>query len=153
MELRFLRSYHRKNSVRDKVLGKSGCIQIQREANAKGWVWAITEGESDSCEMWRDYFLFSSVLFSCSVVSDSLWPHGLQYTRLPLPSPIPGACSNSCPSSRWCHPTISSSVVPFSCLQSFPALGSFPVSWFFTLGGQNFGASVSESVPPVNIQD
>ena len=94
-----------------------------------------------------------SVQFSRSVMSDPLWPHGLQHARLPCPSPAPGACSNSCPSSRWCHPTISSSVVPISCLQSFPALGSFPVSWFFTLGGQNFGASVSESVPPVNIQD
>ena len=65
-----------------------------------------------------------SVQFSCSVMSDSLWPHGLQHTRLPCPSPTPGACSNSCPSSWWCHPTISSSVIPFSsCLQSFPASG------------------------------
>ena len=76
---------------------------------------------------------FSSVQFSLSVVSDSLRPHGLQHTRLPCPSPTPGACSNSCPLSRWCHPTISSSVVPFSsCPQSFPASGSFPMSQFFT---------------------
>ena len=66
--------------------------------------------------------------FSYSVLSDSLWPHGLQHARLPCPSPKPGACSNSCLSSRWCHPTISSSVVPFFCLQSFPASGSFPMS-------------------------
>ena len=66
--------------------------------------------------------------FNYSVLSDSLWPHGLQHARLPCPSPKPGACSNSCLSSRWCHPTISSSVVPFLCLQSFPASGSFPMS-------------------------
>ena len=69
--------------------------------------------------------------FSHSVVSDSLWPHGLQHARLPCPSPTSGACSNSCPSCRWCYPTISSSVVPFSCLHSFPASGSFPMSQFF----------------------
>ena len=77
-------------------------------------------------------------------MSDSLWPHGLQHTRLPCPSPSPGACSNSCPFSWWCHPTISSSVVPFSsCLQSFPASGSFPMSWFFASGGQSIGVSAS----------
>ena len=87
------------------------------------------------------YSLFSSVQFSCSVMSDSLRPHGPQHARLPCPSPTPGVCSNSCSSSRWCHPTISSSVVPFSsCLQSFPASGSFPVSQFFTSGGQSIGA-------------
>ena len=82
--------------------------------------------------------------FSCSVMSDSLQPHGLQHARPPCPSPSPGAYSNSCPSSRWCHPTISSSVVPFSsCPQSFPASGSFPVSQFFASGGQRIGASAS----------
>ena len=82
------------------------------------------------------------VQFCPSVMSDSLWPHELHHTRLPCPSPIPGACSNSCPSSWWCHPTISSSVVPYSfCLQSFPALGSFPMSQFFTSGGQSIGVS------------
>ena len=92
-------------------------------------------------------------LFSCSVVSNSLRPHGLEYTRLPIPSPSPGACSNSCPSSRWCHPTISSCVIPFSsCLQSFPASGSFPMSWLFVLGGQSTGASASASVLLMNIQ-
>ena len=95
-----------------------------------------------------------SVQFSRSVVSDSLRPYGLLHARPPYPSPIPGACSNSCPSSWWCHPTISSSVVPFSSrLQSFPASGSFPMSQFFTSGGQIIGVSVSASVFPMNIQD
>ena len=95
-----------------------------------------------------------SAQFSHSVVSNSLWPHGLQHTRLPCPSPAPGACSNSYPLSRLCHPTISSSVIPFfSCLQSFPASGSFPVSQCFTSGGQSNGTSASESVLPMNIQD
>ena len=86
-------------------------------------------------------------------MSDSLQPHGLQHTRPPCSSPTPGAYSNSCPLSRRCHPTISSSVVPFSsCLQSFPASGSFPVSWLFALGGQSSGASASASVLPMNIQ-
>ena len=79
--------------------------------------------------------------FSRSVMSHSLWPHGLQHTRPPHPSPNPGVYSNSYPLSWWCHPTISSSVVPFfSCLQSFPASGSFPVSQLFTIGGQSIGA-------------
>ena len=92
--------------------------------------------------------------FSRSVMSNSLQPHGLQHARLPCPSPTTGACSNSCPSSRWCHPTISSSAVPFSsCPQSFPASKSFPVSQFFTSGGQSFGVLASASVLPMNIQD
>ena len=96
----------------------------------------------------------SSIQLSHSVMSSSLWPNGLQHTRLLCPSPTPRACSNSCPSSWWCHPTISSSVVPFSsCLQSFPASGSFPMSQFFTSGGQNIGVSASVSVLPMNIQD
>ena len=93
----------------------------------------------------------NSVQLSCSVVSNSLWPHGLKPS---YPSPTPGACSNSCPLSRRCHPTVSSSVVPFSsCLQSFPASGSFPMSQFFASGGQSFGVSASASVLPMNIQD
>ena len=92
------------------------------------------------------------VQFSRSIMSDSLWHHGLQYARLPCLSPTPRTCSNSWPSSRWCHPTISSSVSPFSCLQPFPALGSFPVSQFFTSGDQSIGASASASVLPMNIQ-
>ena len=95
-----------------------------------------------------------SVQFSRSVMSDSLWPHGLQHTRLPCPSPTPGACSDSRPSSRWCHPTISSSVVPFSFqLQSFPALGSFPMSQSFASCGQSIEVSASASAVPMNIQD
>ena len=94
------------------------------------------------------------LLLSHSVMSDSLWPHGLQHTRPSCPSPTPRACSNSCALSQWCHPTISSSVVPFSsCLQSFPASESFPVSHFFTSGGQSIGVSASTSVLPMNIQD
>ena len=93
-----------------------------------------------------------TVKFSCSVVSDSLRPHGLQHARIPCPSPTPGACSNSCPSSRWCHPTISSSVDPFSsCLQSFPAAGSFLTSQFFASGGQSIEVSASASVLSMNI--
>ena len=91
--------------------------------------------------------------FSHSVVSDSLWPHGLQHARHPCPSPTTRTYSNSCPSSQWCHLTISSSVAPFSCLQSFPALGSFPVSQFFASGSQSIGVSASASVLPMNIQD
>ena len=91
--------------------------------------------------------------FSCSVVSNSLRPHGLQHVKLPCPSPTPGACSNSCPLSLWCHPTIWSSVILFSCLQFFPASGSFLMNDFFASGGQSIGASASASVLPVNIQD
>ena len=94
------------------------------------------------------------LLFSCSVLSDSLWPHGLQHARPPCPSPNPGAYSNSCPLSQWCHPTISSSVIAFpSHLQSFPASGCFPMSQFFASGGQSNEVSASASVPPMNIQD
>ena len=95
----------------------------------------------------------SLVQFSCSVVSDSLRPHGLQNARLHCPSPTPRACSNSCPLSQWCHLTISSSVVPFSCLQSFPASRTLPMSQFFTSGCQSIGVSASASVLPINIQD
>ena len=95
-----------------------------------------------------------SVQFSHSVMSDSLRLYGLQYARLSCPSPTPGAYSNSCPLSWWCHPTISSSVIPFSSrLQSFPASGSFPKSQLFASGGQSTGVSASVSVPPMNLQD
>ena len=103
------------------------------------WIWA-----GDRC----------SLSFSLSVVSDSLRPHGLQHTTVPCPSPSPRAYSNSCPSSRWCHSTIWSSVLPFSsCLQSFPTSGSFPVSQLFSAGGQSSGTSPLASVLPMNIQD
>ena len=112
------------------------------------WVW-----EAYSHSSWIP-FCFPSVQFSRSVVSNSLHPHGLQHTRPPCPSPTPGACSNSCPLSWWCHPTISSSVVPFSSrLQSFPASGSFPMSQLFAWGNLSIGVSASTSVPPMSTQD
>ena len=103
-------------------------------------------GTTDVCQ-------FISVHFSRSVVSNSLQPHGLQHASLPCPSPTPRVCSNSRPLSQWCHRTISTSVVPFSsCLQSFPASGSFLMSQFFTSSGQSIGASASASFLPMNIQ-
>ena len=110
-------------------------------------------------ETWNDMIFLNKMnisrdQFSQSVMSDSLQPHELQHAKLPCPSSTPGVYSNSCPSSRWCHPTISSSVVPFSsCLQSFPASVSFPVSQFFTSGGQSIEVSASTSVLPINIQN
>ena len=93
------------------------------------------------------------MLFSRSVMSESLWPHGLQHTRLPCPSPSPRVYLNSCPLSQWWHPTISPSVSPISSsAQSFPASGSFPMSQFFTSGGQRIGASMSALTLPINIQ-
>ena len=101
------------------------------------------------CRTWS-----SSLQLSHSVMSSFLQPHGLQHARPPFPSPTPEVYSNLCPLSQWCHPTISSSVVPFSsCLQSFPASGSFPMSQFFTSRGQSIGISSLASVPPMNIQD
>ena len=110
---------------------------------------------------WRHYIYFifgiiqfSSVQFICSVVSDSLRPHESQHARPPCPSPTPGVNSDSRPSSQWCHPAISSSVVPFSSFpQSLPASGSFPMSQFFASGGQSIGVSASISVLPMNTQD
>ena len=97
--------------------------------------------------------MYTCCLLLLLVVSNSLWPHGLQHSRLPCPSPSPRTCSNSCPWSRWCHPAISSFVVPFSsCLQSFPASGSFPMGWLFASDGQSIGASASPSVLLINIQ-
>ena len=95
-----------------------------------------------------------SVQFSCSVVSDSLRPHESQHARPPCPTPTPGVHLNSCASSQWSHPAISSSVVPFSsCPQSLPASGCFPMSQLFTWGGQSIGVSASASVLPMNTQD
>ena len=102
----------------------------------------------------QNYSVYQILQFSCSVVSNCLQPHELQHVRLPCPSPTPRACWNSCPSSQWCHPTISSSAVPFfSCLQSFPASGSFPMNHFFASGGQSIRVSASASVLPMNTQD
>ena len=101
-----------------------------------------------------EIILGSSVQFSCSVESDSLWPHELQHARPPCPSPPPGGYPNPCPLSQWWHPTISSSVVPFSsCPQSLPASGSFQMSQLFPSGGQSIGVSASASVHPMNIQN
>ena len=114
---------------------------------------------TNSSESWRKYHISTekyshSIQFSCSVMSDSLSSHELQHPRLPCSSPSPGACWNSSPSSQWCHPAISSSVIPFSsCLQYLPASGSFPMSQFFTSGCQSIGVSTSASVLPINIQD
>ena len=100
------------------------------------------------------FVLFSSVQFSHSVISDSLWPHELQHARPPCPSPTPRVYPNSCPLSQWCHPTISFSVIPFSsCPQSFLASGSFPMTQLFTSGGPSIGVSASTSVLPLNTQD
>ena len=102
----------------------------------------------------NDHLQFSSVQFSCSVMSNSLRPHESQHSRPPCPSPTPRVHSNSRPSSWWCHPAISSSVVPFSsCPQSLPASGSFQMSQFFAWGGQSIGVSASASVLPINTQD
>ena len=102
--------------------------------------------------LWKCYI--QSVQFNCLVMSDSLWPHEPQHARPPCPSPTPGVHSDSCPSSQWCHPAISSSVIPFSsCPQSFPASGSFQMSQLFTSGGQSIGVSASILVLPMNTQD
>ena len=100
------------------------------------------------------YYMPKSVQFSCSLMSDSLLPHGLQHIRLPCPSPTPRACWEFMSIDQWCHPTISSSVIPFSSrLQSFPASGSFQMSQFFPSGGQSIKVSASTSVLPMNTQD
>ena len=102
----------------------------------------------------QNFVILSSDQFSCSVVSDSLRPHESQHTRPPCPSPTPGVHPNPCPSIRWCHPAISSSVIPFSsCPQSLPVSGSFPVSQLFSWGGQSIRVSASISVLPMNTQD
>ena len=107
-------------------------------------MWCVRDVSNQYCRN------VSSVQFNGSVVSDSLWPHGLWHTRPPCPSPTPRVCSNSCPLSRWCHPIISSSVVPFSsCPQSFPASGSFPMSQFFASSDQSI-VSFSFSISPSN---
>ena len=126
---------------------KTGCCQAW-----KGSARYSSTTNSHNSQLLHGYF--SSVQFSHSAVSDSLWPNELQHARPPSPSPIPRVYPNSCPLSWWCHPTISSSVVPFSsCPQSFPTSGSFPMSQLFTSGGQNIGVSASTSVLPVNTQE
>ena len=124
------------------ILGSVSTVVMYPPPQSQGWTMVVLSPPQ------------SSVQFSCSVVPDSLRPHGLQHARPPCPSPTPGVYSNLCPLSRWCHPTISSSVIPFfSCLQSFPASVSFPMSQLLALGSQSIGASASASVLPINIQD
>ena len=128
------------------------------ENNANAMYWFIFLGINirKKTILRRSWLILSisSVQFSLSVVSVSLWPHELQHTRPPCPSPTPGPCSKSCPLSQWCHPTILTSVVPFfSCPQPFPASGSFSMSQFFASGGQSIGVSASASALPINIQD
>ena len=116
-------------------------IHHNKQTENKIWFHKLCTGcdLTGQLQIWREN-LFSSVQFSCSVVSDSLQPHESQHARPPYPSPTPGVFSNSRPSSRWCHPAISSSVVPFSsCPQSLPASGSFPMSQLFAWGGQSIG--------------
>ena len=121
-------------------------LQYEKEGDIFWWI--------SSCVTQETTLPFISVQFSCSVMSDSLQPHELQQARRPCPSPTPGVYPNSCPLSRSCHPTISSSVVPFSsCPQSFPASRSFQMSQLFASGGQSIGVSASASVLPMNIQD
>ena len=130
--------------------------------NGRSWEYSLSEqgvvnGIQDLGDL-DDYsgqgcYTISVSQFSCSVVSNSLWPHGLQDARPPCPSPTPRVYSNSCPYSRWCHPTISSSVVPFSSrLQSFPASGSFQMSQLFAWGGQSIGVSAWASFLPKKSQ-
>ena len=120
----------------------------RKSSQPRDWTW-VSHSVGRCFTVWDT----SSVQFSHSVLSDSLRPHGLQHARLPCPSPTSRAYWNSCPLSQWCHPTISSSVIHFSCFQSFPASGSFPVSQLFASGGQSIGVSASASVLPMNTQD
>ena len=118
------------------------------------WILVLSvQGQRNLICLYFRLLEYQSVQFSLSVMSDSLWPHGLQHTRPPCPSPTPRVYSNSCPSSWWCHPTISSSIVLFSCLQTFPATASFLMSQLLASGGQSIGISASASVLPMNIQD
>ena len=142
----------------NRVWCRFGCGVYFRDrfASQEGWTVAprmkLAFKGQPGYEVMPGFSGIPTVQFSCSIVSDSLQPHRLQHARLACPSPTPEACSNSCLSSQWYHPTISSSVIPFSfCLQSFP--GSFPMSQFFSSGGQSIGVSASTSVLPMNIQD
>ena len=135
-------------------------MDASRSKQTEHCVWKLSQLAGVGQPFCPTFFFLAPLLkylilqFSCSVVSDSLRLHGLQHARSPCPSPTPGIYSNSCLLSWWCHPKISSSFVPFSsCLQSFPASGSFQMSQLFTSGGQSIGASASVSVLPMNIQD
>ena len=134
-----------------KYFQKEATLQLKPASVLLAWQWFLNlEWVSGSFYLRA---LFSMLLFSRSVMSTSLQPHGWQLSRLPCPSLSPRVCSNSYPLSRWCHPTISASVIPVSfCPQSFPASGSFPKSWLCTSGGPSLGASAPPSVLPGNIQ-
>ena len=151
-------------TVESRLLGEISITSGMQWYHPNGRKWRrtkepIDEGDRGEWKSWlktqhskNEHHGIRSHQFSHSVMSDSLQPHELQQARIPCPSPTPEACSNSHPSSQWCHPTISSSVIPFStCLQSFPASGSFPMSQFFISGGQSIGVSASVSVFPMNI--
>ena len=125
------------------LLGKGTRVESRR----------VREPRRTALTEFFNWLIFHQLQFSHQIMSNSLWPHGLQHARLPCPSPTSRVCSNSCPLSQWYNPTISSSVVPFSCLQSFPASGSFQMSQLFISGRQSIGASASASVLPMNIQD
>ena len=147
---------------------KNSCAQSQKWKRMRVQVTAIKDSSREEIKDVSDSVMrvettnigrrwpwghFISLQFSRSVVSDSLQPHEVQHAMLLCPSPTPAACSNSCPSSWWCHPTISSSNIPISsCLQSFPASGSFPVSQFFASGGQSFGVLISWCWPYVRLK-
>ena len=139
------------NQQQNKTKGKRNRSNMESDL-----FFPIPFSESDTTErlIWSDLIWFRSVQFTRSVVSYSLQPHRLQHARAPCPSPTPRVYSNSCPLSQWCHPTILYSLVLFSsCLQSFPASGSFQISQFFTSGGQSIGVSALASVLPMNTQD
>ena len=125
------------------IIGPWGCFQFFSVINATIMKFFLLKQAQ----------ILKMLQFSRSVVSDFLQPNGLQHTRSPCPSPTPGVYSNSCPLTWWCHPTISSSVIPFSHLQPFPALGSFQMSQFFASGSQSIGVSASTSILPMNIPD
>ena len=136
----------------DLLANNSATALHQRHGPHQGYPCSCTR-ESALVSAWCHGCSNFILLFSCSVMSDSLRLHGLRHTRLPCPSPPPGAFSNSYPSSQWCHPIISFSVAPFSsCLQSFPASGSFSMSQLFTSGSRSTGASALASILPMNIQ-
>ena len=170
-------TYHIKKQ-RHYFADKGPSSQSYGFSSCHGWMWKLDHKESWAEKYWcsstvmlektlespldckeiqlvnaKEHSNYCTVQFSHSVVSNSLRPQGLQHTRLSCPSPTPRVCSNSCPLSQWCHPTILFSVIPFSsCLQSFPASGSFPICQLFK-GGQSFGVSASASVLPMNTQD
>ena len=136
---------------------KAQLVLLVAEPNHFNYAWTAIIGwcrqVSKSLTLLVDDIAHISVQFSHSFMSGSLPPHGLQNARLSYPSLTPGGCSDSCPSSQWCHPTISSSVIPFSsCLQSFPTSGSFPMGQLFASGGQSIGISALATVLPTNIQ-